>query len=107
MNEPQAEMGESQNVQCNVVMLPTEFKKGEDQSEFQTNTISSVDEVDKEEKAGKFKVSSSRSLSSFLNAPHKKVPNKTTLKSNLKKLIIDKIFRSINIDNKSKLKLYF
>lgn len=80
-------------------MLPTEFKKSEGQSEFQTNTTSWADEVDKEERAGKIKVSFSRSLSSSLNAPHK-VPNKTSLKANLEKLIIDKIVRLVDVDSR-------
>ena len=40
VNDSQTEIGESQNMQCNVVMLPTEFKKSKDKPEFQTYTTS-------------------------------------------------------------------
>ena len=86
-------------MQCNVVMLPTEFKRSEDQSAFQTIVASWEDEVDKEEKGGKL-ITSSRSLSSYLNPPQKRMPSRTSLKHDLEKLIINKIFRSDCVDNK-------
>lgn len=36
MTKAQTEFGERQNMQCNVVMLPTEFNKSEDQPGLQT-----------------------------------------------------------------------
>ena len=72
VNEPQTEIGESQNMQCNVVMLPTQFKKSKDQLGLQNNTTSWAYEIHKEEMAGKFKTTSSRSLSSYFNASQKK-----------------------------------
>ena len=85
-------------MQCNVVMLPTEFKKPEDQTALPT-TASWADEVDKEGKESKL-ITSPQSLSSCLNPPQKKMPSTTSLRADLDKLIIDEIFRSQGVDNK-------
>ena len=87
-------------MQFNVAMLPIEFKKSEGQLGFQANTTSWEDNVDKEERAGKLKITSSQSFSSYLNVRENKVPSKTSLKANLEKLIMDKIFRLVDVDNK-------
>ena len=67
-------------MQCNVVMLPTEFKRSQDQSAFPNTAASWTNEVDKEEKVGKL-ITSSRSLSSYLNPPQTRMASETSLRA--------------------------